>query len=229
MRKFTFCLVGTAVASLLEIACNDTRLHSPKEGYSTANAHSSLSANRFTGENSRKIDFTVPGTIPKYSQPKYMDCWATAATIMVSWKEGKAYRIEEVVSRAGTRYLEIYHRDSGLDASDKPAFLAALKLRAEAPQTFTLKGWLGLLQDHGLLWVTTIAGDDAHALIIKGMSGDGSYDGTRFSVIDPLGAREYTLSLTELIKKYEDLGWADLNYREDGHPEHDLRPQVVHF
>ncbi|MDX2043797.1 MAG: papain-like cysteine protease family protein [Acidobacteriota bacterium] len=173
------------------------------------------------------IDYTVPGNVPKLAQPSTNSCWATAATIMFSWKDKKNYAIQDVTDKAGAAYTIKFKNNSGLGGVEKPDFLKSLKLRTEAPQNYTVNGWLSLLKTHGVLWVTTNEGSSQnfsiHARIIKGISGDGSPDATFLSIIDPAGGNEYSESLTAFIKKFEEVAQIDLGTGAD------LRPQVVHF
>jgi hypothetical protein len=210
--------------------------------------HVGLSAGQFTGlhplrsqvasQNSESrapapaIDFKVAGKVPAIKQPESMACWATAATIMISWKERKEYEIEEVVARAGKKYLAFYEANTGIDGEDKAEFLSALNLRAEAPQTFTVKGWLWLLQNYGPLWVTSEDKQGSkfsvHARIVIAISGDGSIENTYLTIIDPQDGSEYRENIDEFTRKYENVGRTDLDIRKID-PQKDLRPQMVHF
>jgi Papain-like cysteine protease AvrRpt2 len=178
-----------------------------------------------------KIDFKV-GSVPLIKQPESMACWATAATIMVSWKENKTYNIEEVLARAGDKYLALYEANQGIDGEEKRRFLSSLKLRAEAPQTFTVKGWLWLLQTYGPLWVTSEDRQgkkfSVHARIVTGITGDESIENTFLTIIDPQDGSEYTENINEFTRKYENVARTDLGIRETD-PQTDLRPQIVHF
>ena len=47
------------------------------------------------------FQFIVPGEIFPIGQPKSMSCWATAITMLFSWKESTKLKIGETVARAG--------------------------------------------------------------------------------------------------------------------------------
>jgi papain like cysteine protease AvrRpt2 len=178
-----------------------------------------------------KIDFKV-GYVPVIKQPESMACWATAATIMVSWKENKTYNIEDVLARAGDKYRALYEANLGIEGEEKKQFLSSLNLRAEAPQTFTIKGWLWLLQTYGPLWVTSEDRQgkkfSVHARIVTAIKGDESIENTFLTIIDPQDGSEYTEDINEFTRKYENVARVDLGIHETD-PQKDLRPQIVHF
>jgi hypothetical protein len=171
-----------------------------------------------SGEN---IDYSVPGIVFTLKQPKSMDCWATAATMLVSWKETTLLGIKDVVARAGTEYVTAFDQNSGLSKTQKPGFIQALKMKAEAPQNYTVKGWRDLLKSYGLLWVTTVEGG-VHARIMTKISGDGSVKGTHVVFIDPATGKSATETIEDFISKFEELAKSECQTCE-------LRPQVVHF
>jgi hypothetical protein len=182
--------------------------------------------------NARIIDFTVPGEVPALAQPNTMACWATAATMLMAWKEGRRLRIESVVDRAGAPFRTRYDQNTGLPPEEKPAFLRALGLRTEPPQNLSVDGWPVFLKEHGVLWLTTQDRKgrpfSVHARLVRGITGDGSVDGTFLSIIDPEDGRAYRESIMEFTRKYEAVARQDLKLREEN-PEIDLAPQIIHW
>jgi hypothetical protein len=173
------------------------------------------------------IDFTVPGTVPRLAQPSDNTCWATAATILFSWKENASLAIADLVNRAGADFRNKFLNDDGLSGVEKPFFLQALGLRTEPPQNFIAEGWLSLLRNNGALWVTgnetPSQGFSIHARIFKGIFGDGSADATFLSIVDPADGSETSESITVFTEKFESVAMIDLGAGAD------LRPQVVHL
>jgi hypothetical protein len=178
-----------------------------------------------------KIDYTIAGHIPLIKQPDKMSCWATVATMLASWRDRKQYQIKEVIERAGPQYLQIFVTEHGLDASEKSAFLRAMGLRSEAPQSFTTEGWLSLLKTHGPLWVTTQLRRDkpeeekfsVHARVLIGMYEEAQGDELYLRVIDPESGKQYDEKLTDFLRRYENVA------REDLEMDTDFQPQVIHF
>lgn len=168
------------------------------------------------------FDYDAPGIVPAIAQPSSMTCWATVATMMVSWKNGTSMTIQSAMDAAGAVYRTKFDNDLGLSGSEKPAFLKLLGLRGEPPMAYSVDGLLSLLKSHGPLWVTTDeqpAADFAiHARIVTGMFGDGTVGGTSIRITDPAGGRQYAESFATFVTKFEEVTGAG-----------DLRVQVVHF
>jgi hypothetical protein len=178
-----------------------------------------------------RIDYTIAGDVPLIKQPDKMSCWATAATILASWKDKKHYQIEEVMERAGPQYLEIFLAGQGLDASEKTSFLRAMGLRSEAPQSFTIEGWLSLLKIHGPVWVTTQLRREkpeeekfsVHARILVGLYEEPQANELYARVVDPESGKQYDEKFSDFFRRYENIA------REDLEMGTDFQPQVIHF
>jgi len=182
---------------------------------------------------SAQVNFSVPGTVPNLQQPTRNTCWATAATILVSWKTNSSLSIQTVMQRADTNsssafgFANKFSNDQGLSGSLKPDFLKALGLKAEPPMNPTIAGWQNLLRNNGPLWVTTNEGTRQnfaiHARIMTAIAGDGSADGTFVTFIDPADGQVHSESMTTFVNKLEQVAQADLGNGAE------LRPQIVHF
>lgn len=168
-------------------------------------------------------NYTVPGLVPALAQPSDNTCWATSATMMVSWHDNASYTIEQVMDMAGQVYRDKFTSDQGLASSEKADFLAALGLQGEPPMDYTVDGLLSLLQSYGPLWATTDEDPSEdfaiHARIITGMSGDGSVDGTFLQINDPADGQQHNESFREFAQKFDQVAG----------PGGDLRIQIVHY
>jgi|GEM_PF-5302716 len=155
------------------------------------------------------IDVTALRPMPIIAQPSCDTCWATVATMMVSWRDKASYTIQDVMNMAGPTYRAKFDKGEGLAASEKDAFLKTLGMTGEAPMCYTVSGLRALLETHGPLWATTDeqpgAGFSIHARIITGMFGDETVDGTSLRVIDPDGGRQYTETFREFAQKFEEV------------------------
>ena len=172
------------------------------------------------------INYQVPGVVPPIRQPDFASCWATVATMMFSWENHASFSIEHVMDSVGGSYRSKFDTRAGLSAGDKPDFLTRMALRSEAPQSYSIQGWERLLKQYGPLWVTTkesSAGFTVHARIVTGVRGDGSIDGTSFTIVDPDDGAVHVETVKEFVRKFELVAKA----------EHlagvDLYPQVVHY
>ena len=89
------------------------------------------------------------------AQTKQMDCWATASAILASWKELQLVPTDKFVSRLDEKFRILYDTDAGLPAADQPDLMTPTGMRQEAPQNYTVNGWLSLLKSFGPLMVVT--------------------------------------------------------------------------
>ena len=181
------------------------------------------------------VNYTVPGILAVLRQPTPHVCWATAATMMASWKQNSSFQIATVMSQADTYtageygFHLMFTQDKDLAGSLKPDLLDALGLSAEAPMNLTVDGWVSLLKTKGLLWVTTNEGVgsgpffSAHARIISAIAGDGTPNGTFLTFVDPALGAKSTETITRFVQKFEELA------RQDHGAGADLRPQIAHF
>jgi Papain-like cysteine protease AvrRpt2 len=176
------------------------------------------------------------GTVPPLKQPLPNACWATVATMMYSWKNNLSTDIPTAMKAIGQTYFDIFNKDTGLDAADKPGFLIAAGLKAEAPQNYAAEGWAKLIDLHGPLWVTTNEGVLStaagpkkqfaiHARIVTAIFGDGTPAGTTMVVVDPADGKVHTETMLVFAKRFEDVARIDVGPGGDG----DIRPQVVHY
>ncbi|MFL5652799.1 MAG: papain-like cysteine protease family protein [Ktedonobacteraceae bacterium] len=149
-------------------------------------------------------NYVIPGVVPAIAQPSENTCWATAATMLVSWRDQASYAIEQVMDAAG---------------SEKENFLFVLGFQGEQPMNYTVDGLLSLLQSYGPLWITTEEEPfSVHARILIATSGNGSVDGTFLEFIDPVGGQTYDESFRQFGQKFEAL--VD--------PDYSLRVQIVY-
>ncbi|AKB28767.1 hypothetical protein MSSIT_2048 [Methanosarcina siciliae T4/M] len=173
-----------------------------------------------TGGTGTSFDYTVPGIVPIIAQPSNMTCWATVATMMMSWKDKVSYTIETAMDKAGATYRAMFDANKGLPAADHEAFAAACGMKGEPPMCYTVSGLRGLIELYGPLIVIadeTPGGLWAiHARVVRGIYGDGTVDGTFLRINDPAGGRQYTESFRAFSKKFEEVADAP-------------RLQVMHF
>lgn len=158
--------------------------------------------------------------VPTLQQPSSLLCWATAATMMVDWKEGTSHAIPDVLRSAGlnltppdeNRYVNMFTANQGLQSSQKEEFIRALDMMGEAPASYTLQQYILWLQTYGPLWVTTDSSTAAgvfspHARILKKITGpnEEDFDAVQFTFNDPASGNEVTQSFNEFIASYEQM------------------------
>jgi hypothetical protein len=154
-------------------------------------------------------------------QPENYSCWATAASMVVGWRDRVSLDIQALrkmfTDKTGVA------SDTGLYVYDDRKLAEALGLVAEPPQCYTVDSFRQILENYGPLWAGIHTEDGwGHAVVVTGLYGDGTPDNTYVRIHDPWGrspgtptrpgshnptpgqGSRYTLSFSEFEKEYED-------------------------
>lgn len=170
-------------------------------------------------------DFRVEGNVPLVLQgEKTKACWAAAATMMKSWKDGKHYTITDVLAMVPGIYLTKYQNNLSLLSAEKIEFIEALGMVGEPPASYTFSTYIGWLKTYGPLWVTvdsnTTAGFSPHAKVLIGYNGDGTEQNSKFVFLDPAVNGEQSETFAKFLEEYEQMVTDNPG---------DLFIQIVHF
>lgn len=166
-----------------------------------------------SGSSTSGVLAQVTGIVPKLMQKNNMACWASSATMMMSWKEGiPLLSVPDVLSQAGNQYLTKFNNGEGLLASEKEAFITTLGMTGEAPANYSLQQYIDWLNTYGPLWITTDSASGAgvfspHARILTKIVGTGTPDGkgTDFIFNDPATGTEKQEHFADFIKAFEQM------------------------
>ncbi|WP_430405231.1 papain-like cysteine protease family protein [Fluviicola sp.] len=150
------------------------------------------------------IVYEVQGAIPKLKQEKSMDCWITVTTMMFSWKEDTIYSVKEFSNCIGFPWIDYYENNTGLTFEEQDNFISQIGMKSEPPANYTLEAYIDLLKLYGPLWITTGDGFSAHARLLYSITGDGSYDKSRFTFIDPASGKIVSQSAMDFFKEFEE-------------------------
>ncbi|MEV0387471.1 papain-like cysteine protease family protein [Nonomuraea sp. NPDC050643] len=140
-----------------------------------------------------RMDFAVTPPVAPRKQSKPLNCWAAVGAMMLGWRDRVSITEEAAAERAAPEWLAKQRAGTGLESGEVSAYTAALGLRHENPQSYLPRGIFMLLEAHGPLWVIGDVGFEndrlSHAMIVTGIRGDGTAEGTRVTLVDPaLGA-----------------------------------------
>ena len=151
------------------------------------------------------IDYTIPGILPLITQPSPMTCWAAVMTMMYSWRNSVSIQIRDALARIGPQYVTMFDNGQGLDRDTAKVLYQDAGLVAIYSFNPTVDGWASLLRKYGPLYVDVgyNTNPNTHAIIVKGVSGDGSPDGTSMTYVDPVDGRTVTLRFRDFLAKYE--------------------------
>ena len=125
--------------------------------------------------------FDTWNEVPLVPQTTGMSCWAAAAAMLVGWRESLAVDPDELARGAG-RWHEFQR---GLHPVDVAALAAEWGLVMEQrDDIWEVDQFRALLEQQGPLWVGE-ASPGLHAIVVTGLFGDGTPDGTRARINDP--------------------------------------------
>lgn len=144
--------------------------------------------------------FDVWNEVPLVPQLTGMSCWAAAAAMVVGWRDRLAVRAADVASGIGSwgAYQE------GLLPEDLGQLATTWGLHVEPPITWSVDLLRDRLERHGPLWMGE-ASPGLHSIVVTGIYGDGSEDGTFVRINDPwpVGQGErYVLPYAELMRNF---------------------------
>lgn len=152
------------------------------------------------------IDYSIPGILPVLAQPTPNTCWAAVFTMMYSWKANSSVGIPNALAKLGANYVDMFNRDRALDSHTAQALYRDAGLEPLYSFTPTTDGWLSLLRKYGPLYVDVgynISNARTHAIIVTGISGDGSPDSSSITYVDPAGGTTSTLTFRDFLGKFE--------------------------
>lgn len=185
----------------------DSRLKQLRKGNRSNGFSRARSVPAFAGA-FEAVNYAVPGIVGPIQQPSGMVCWATVATMMISWKRQQSLSIETAIGSIGQNWLQKFRNNQGLAADEKVPFLNAAGFQFEYPQSLSIVGWEQLLRTYGPVWVTTDEDPSVnfaiHARIISAIRGDGTADNTFLQITDPGRGNQYEEKFADFLSKYED-------------------------
>jgi Papain-like cysteine protease AvrRpt2 len=112
-------------------------------------------------------------------QPTEVSCWAAALAMVISFRDQASYTVEDIASSAN---MDITR---GYGWNNIRAAVSTWGLREEGPMCAAPDYWASLLQTNGPLWIVEVANPGAHAVVLVGMHGDGTPEGTSVTLNNP--------------------------------------------
>jgi hypothetical protein len=151
------------------------------------------------------VDYTIPGVLDPLQQNAPMTCWATVITMMYSWREQQSVAPATVLAAAGQEWVDRYNRGEGLDVNLSESLYNALGLVPLRSFNPTIEGWESLLRQYGPLYVDVGYGTSTttHAIIVTGIHGDGTRDGTTITYVDPASGTRVDRGFGDFLREYE--------------------------
>ncbi|MEM7374377.1 MAG: papain-like cysteine protease family protein [Bacteroidota bacterium] len=158
------------------------------------------------------VKYIIPA-VPKLLQPSKKTCWATAITMMYSWKRKQSLKIEDFLNELKNKYFLWLFRDdvakkgegSGISREKLQKLYDILGLQSIAQLNPTISMWETYLKSYGPLKVEMAWRQNElyHAIIVYGIEGDGTSSGTVVYNHDPAGELPGKIPFSELLQLYE--------------------------
>jgi hypothetical protein len=114
--------------------------------------------------------------VQQIAQPTDLSCWATAASMVIGWRDRQSVDIDFIARQAGQTTA------TGLQPEQVGQFAIDMGLTAEPPQSYTIEAFRDLLAANGPLWVGA-AVPGLHVIVVTGMYHDG--EATYVRITDP--------------------------------------------
>ena len=151
------------------------------------------------------VNYTVPGLVAPLQQPSPMTCWATVIAMMTSWKRQQSIAPRDAIAPAGQAFLQTFDAGQPLDSASAGRLYQALGLVAMQSLNPSIDGWDQYLRLYGPLYVDIgyPQVSTTHAVIVTGISGDGSADGTTITYVDPALGSVVNRKFSEFLANYE--------------------------
>jgi hypothetical protein len=153
----------------------------------------------------------MPTSVELIPQDKSNACWLASSTMMRSWKDQVSYPLSDtlkVLDASGGSFTQTYTADNGLSFADNQKIVATLGLTALPPASYTIDYFFSVLDESPIMAVIMFSANStiAHMVVITGITGDRTPDGTSLSINDPLPlntGHTYSISFTDFLNKFE--------------------------
>src|SRR5215471_13864958 len=121
--------------------------------------------------------------VPLIPQPDKLSCWCASMAMLLSFRRQASYPPEQLAQDVGRSLRTCYDWDMLESVKDKFGFKEIAQ-----PSNATLypspQQWCDWLTAYGPLWITTV-GSPSHAIVVHGLSGDLTRDGTTMKINNP--------------------------------------------
>lgn len=111
------------------------------------------------------------------SQPTDCSCWATSFAMLINYNQGTQYTPADVAQAVGKTINEYDNNTDDYNVAQ------AFGLNVDACTCMNIDGWGNMLSTYGPLYIGI--NGNTHAVLVTGMTSDGTPDSTTFYINDP--------------------------------------------
>jgi hypothetical protein len=170
----------------------------------------------FHGAAMGKFNFTVfPPVTPVHRGPDTL-CWLAATAVLFSWEDNQPVSMQDAANRLGIEFIEKFAASAALLYDDLPLWTSRCGFASEGQQCLAPDGWDRLLRRHGPLIAMTDGSGSVevdHAVVVFGIGGDGSADGTSLRIANGQNEAIQTYTLNQFATVFELPNGADQLFR----------------
>jgi len=174
----------------------------------------------------------MPSSVELIPQDKSNACWLASSSMMETWRTGTHYSLSDtlkVLDASGTSFSTIYNNDQGLSFANYNIITQTLGLTQLPPASYTIEYLTSILNNGPITAVIMYSSSSniAHMIVITGISGDGTPEGTSLQINDPLplnAGKTYSIAFNDFLSKFEQVVAYENNW-----PNTDLTSQLFYF
>jgi hypothetical protein len=174
----------------------------------------------------------MPSSVELIPQDKSNACWLASSSMMETWRTGTHYSLSDtlkVLDASGTSFSTIYNNDQGLSFANYNIITQTLGLTQLPAASYTIEYLTSILNNGPIMAVIMYSSSSniAHMIVITGISGDGTPEGTNLQINDPLplnAGKTYTIAFNDFLSKFEQVVAYENNW-----PGADLTSQLFYF
>src|ERR1700738_700865 len=152
------------------------------------------------------VNYQVSPPIQAFDQGHTNLCWLAASAVLFQWQQRTQITLQDAANRLGIEFITKYANGEALTYGDIPLWRTRGPFQSQGQQCLDVNGWVSLLTAHGPL-ITLVSGNATdtidHALVVGGISGDGSPSGTNLTVADGNGGVLGPISLSTFVTMFE--------------------------
>jgi hypothetical protein len=146
-------------------------------------------------------------------------CWLAATAVVFGWRDGAGgtladsdARMSAAATAMGGEFVTLYLTKEALPSASIPNWRSSGGFELQGQQCLDADGWETLLRGKGPL-ITLIDGNGSgeinHAVVVGGIHGDGSADGTNILFANGNGGIIESKSLTDFATIFEEPSGSD--------------------
>jgi ABC-type bacteriocin/lantibiotic exporter with double-glycine peptidase domain len=163
------------------------------------------------------VHAVVSNPPPAVDQGIQNACWLAGTTMLFEFKNQQSMSMDTVAANLGPPFSDPSLRTNGLPLNQVAALVSAAGFSTAPLMCLSATGWQDLINAHQPLMViidpTAGTGIMLHAVVVIGIDGDESGDGTNITFLDPNGAQTRTLSLSNFSTVFEAVAGTNLPFQ----------------